>query len=170
MQTDLKQTLALILANQAVIMEYIDEHSQMDIIIRQTKQVAINLTKVVPKKEMKPIKNLKDVNDIYNFWNGSGIIKHQVIADHSSAIQSALKNYSVGNIICAIDNFSTVCNSDEYHNYSKRPLKDFLRNYLLKFIDSAKPLDNYKVNNGRKNNQSAIITNEDQANFTSKFN
>lgn len=165
-----KQTLAFIInLNSQILKNQINDitinltheyFKNSKVLIDDCVEVVNKLSKVV---EAKPIKNLEDVNLVFNHWNHPKInlTHHRVIADHSSAINVALKNYTVQEINLAIANFSIVCNNDLYHDYRKRPLKDFLKNYLLKFIESADPLTNFRKKvYGNQKTQSAIISNE----------
>lgn len=180
MNKDLKQTLAFMInLNSQILQNQVDasngiltvkglDHSQ--ILINDCVEVIGKLTK---ESTRKPIKNLEDVNLVFNYWNHPKInlLSHRVISDHSSSIIIALKNYSIEEINLAIGNFSIVCNSDLYHDYRKRPLKDFLKNYLLKFIESANPLENFrKKDYGNKTNQSAIISDEEREAISAQFN
>lgn len=88
----------------------------------------------------------QDINTIFDYWNSKGIIKHKELKeDTKKAIKKAIKNYSIDEIIQAIDTYSDILKSNYYFNY-KWNLKDFLNrnNAISTFMEDGSNKANYE--------------------------
>lgn len=165
MNKDLKQTLSLILANQSLIMQNMYEINSNDELldqgINQTKLAVVKLTK--EDKIISEECGNADLNNVFLWWNiQEGLQPHRKIAPHISSIKVALKVEGIEEIKRAIVNYrDVVCDDDYFFNY-KWSLKDFLNRGLLKFLDSADPLNNHKANNGRKETTKSSVGVEEE--------
>lgn len=91
------------------------------------------------------------VKDIYisvlEHWNSKNIINHTLQGTIGNKIQKAvdkrLKDGTLEDIKKAIDNYFTVLMDDKYYWTHRWTLPDFLARGYDKFIDQAKPLDNF---------------------------
>ena len=64
-----------------------------------------------------------------------------------TAINARLRDYSLEEILKAIDNYATILKSDKYWFTHKYPLADLMRDKdLRKFLDEADPFNNYAKN------------------------
>ncbi|MCF3941593.1 hypothetical protein [Oceanobacillus alkalisoli] len=85
------------------------------------------------------------VRDLFNHYLSKNIIKHIKITNAiRSAIKARLRDYSVEQLIQAIDNYAIVYSSDDYWFTHKYTLADLMRDKdVRKFIDEAEPLNNF---------------------------
>jgi phage replication O-like protein O len=91
---------------------------------------------------------LNPYNPLFEHWNSKGIIVHRKLTEKMERkIKTALKDYTEGEILQAIDNYATVVKSKEYYWTHQWTLEDFLARGLAKFIDAAHPLTNFLVKN-----------------------
>ena len=63
-----------------------------------------------------------------------------------SALKAKLKDYTEEEIAQAITNYAKVLDGTEYFFKYRWTLKDFLNRGLEKFLQAARPLDNFRVN------------------------
>src|SRR5699024_10106903 len=89
---------------------------------------------------------------LFNYWNEKEIIKHrkrtQAMESH---INARLQEYSVDELKKAIDNYSLVLRSDDYYWTHKWTLQDFMKpSNVVRFVDDADPLSNFKSNKKEK--------------------
>lgn len=98
------------------------------------------------------------INDIFDYWNSKGIIKHRTINQQmKSHIKARLKEYTVDELKKAILNYSTVLNNDEYYWTHKWSLQDFMKpNNVTRFVDEAEPLINF-LKKSKRSGASRII-------------
>lgn len=102
---------------------------------------------------------LKDVEDIFDYWNCKGIIKHKNITPViKKEIIKILKKYSAEEVKQAIDLYSEILKSEFYFSY-KWSLSDFLKrnNGISTFMEEGSNKANYeewksknKLNNDTK--------------------
>lgn len=83
---------------------------------------------------------------LFDFWNAQGIIVHKNMNGSESTLKAKLKQYTEEEIAQAIVNYKKVLDSDEYFFKYRWTLKDFLNRGLERFLSSAHPLQNFKVN------------------------
>ena len=65
-------------------------------------------------------------------------------------LQAALKDRTQEEILCAIDNYSTVLKSDDYFWSHEWTLEDFISRGLDKFTEEAHPLTNFLKDKGKE--------------------
>ncbi len=89
---------------------------------------------------------------LFNYWNEQGIIKHRKMNQAmQSHINARLQEYSLDELKQAINNYSTILNSDDYYWTHKWSLQDFMKpNNVTRFVDEAEPFDNFKSNKSTK--------------------
>jgi hypothetical protein len=85
-----------------------------------------------------------NIYTIFDFWNEQEIIVHRSIDKFKSAINSALKSYSLDEIKEAIINYKEILSSSEYWWNYKWTLKEFLQRGLDKFLTVNKPFENFR--------------------------
>jgi hypothetical protein len=105
-------------------------------------------------KESK-VNKTKEIDTVFNHYLSKEIINHQKLTEPmKSGIRGRLKDYSLDQILKAIDNYSTVLNGDEYYFSHKYPLADLMRDKdLRKFLDESDPLSNFLRNKQAKGKQ-----------------
>lgn len=88
---------------------------------------------------------------LFNYWNEQGIIKHRKMNQAmQSHINARLQEYSFDELKKAIENYSTVLSNDDYYWTHKWSLQDFMKpNNVIRFVDEASPLSNFKSNKTR---------------------
>lgn len=119
------------------------------------------------------IKNNKDkyivaFTKIFELWNSKKIIVHTKITDKMvKAYEKALKEYDNNEIVEAIENYSSVINSDFYYSY-KFSIEAFLKqgNGMSRFVNNGDVYINYLENKkaptgigGNKNKANSSICN-----------
>lgn len=89
---------------------------------------------------------------IFQHWNEQGIIKHRKMNQAmKSHINARLEEYSVDELKKAIENYSFILNSNSHYWTHKWSLQDFMKpNNVIRFVDEAEPLNNFKSNQTRK--------------------
>jgi hypothetical protein len=175
MNKELKQTLALILDNQRLIMSYLIPTTlpseDLEAAIEQTQLLVIELN-----KEKEPASNkmtaTSSENTIFNCWNDKKKWHtHAKIQPHLKAIRSQLNaGHSEMDICGAILNYIEIVEDERYFYSHKSSLKDFMSRHLLNFLDTADPTNNYRRSNGNKPTQQTIISNEAKEREFDKFN
>jgi phage replication O-like protein O len=104
-------------------------------------KVTVTVTKTVTKKDIYK----ENINKVFTHWNSKNIIKHKQLNDGiERKINSALKSFTVEEIITAIDNYYLILNGDDYFFKYKWTLSDFLQRGLEKFMDKGTAESNYK--------------------------
>ena len=109
------------------------------------------------KKEIKE-ECSKDIKTIFDCWNSKGIIKHKTLSPViKKAIEKALKNYKLDQIVQAINTYSEILNSQFYFNY-KWSLSDFLnrKNGISTFMEEGSNKINYEEWEKNKSNISKL--------------
>ncbi|MCK9325565.1 MAG: hypothetical protein M0P69_08695 [Bacteroidales bacterium] len=89
------------------------------------------------------------IYSVFDHWNSKGIILHREMSKKLQGhINARLENYSVEEIMAAIDNYDTVLKGEEYFFSYKWSLEEFLTrgNGLIKFLPESDPLTNYLKN------------------------
>jgi predicted phage replisome organizer len=95
-------------------------------------------------------KNRLDKNNkIFTHWLNQNIYKHKKNT-FESQIRTALKKYSLEEILTAITNYGIIVNGEEYYWSYKWTLGDFLKRGLDKFMDLDTAKENYRAN-GKSN-------------------
>ena len=112
------------------------------------------------KSKKKQIKEdcSKDIKTIFDCWNSKGIIKHKTLSPViKKAIEKALKNYKLDQIVQAINTYSEILNSQFYFNY-KWSLSDFLnrKNGISTFMEEGSNKINYEEWEKNKSNISKL--------------
>lgn len=109
-----------------------------------------NRTELEQKENLKE----KDIYTVFAHWNEKEIIIHRELTDKLKGhINARLENYTLEEILAAIDNYATVLKGDEYFFNYKWSLEEFLTrgNGLIKFLSASDPLANYlKSKNSQK--------------------
>ena len=106
------------------------------------------------------INNTKEyIYILFDYWNEKEIIKHrkktQAMESH---INARLQEYSVDELKKAIDNYSLVLKSNDYYWTHKWTLQDFMKpSNVIRFVDDADPLNNFKSNKKEKINKKGGI-------------
>lgn len=91
----------------------------------------------------------KDIYTVFAHWNEKEIITHRELTGKLRGhINARLENYSLSEILAAIDNYDTILKGDEYFFSYKWSLEEFLTrgNGLIKFLPDSDPLTNYLKN------------------------
>jgi Domain of unknown function (DUF4373) len=103
-------------------------------------------------KESK-VNKTKEIDTVFQHYLSKNIVNHQKITEPmKSAVRGRLKDYSLEQILKAIDNYSTVLDGDEYYFSHKYPLADLMRDKdLRKFLDESDPLNNFLKNKTQHN-------------------
>ena len=90
-------------------------------------------------KPAEPTTN-EDENEIFEYWNTKGLVKHKKINKNiSEAISKALKEYEIDDILDAIDNYEEVVHDQTYFFDTIWPLDKFLKqqNALPEFLNEG---------------------------------
>ena len=90
--------------------------------------------------------NTIQIHSLFDFWNEQKIIVHKTMNGSESALKAKLKDYTEEEIKQAITNYAKVLDGTEYFFKYRWTLKDFLNRGLEKFLQAARPLDNFRVN------------------------
>ncbi|MDY0218964.1 MAG: hypothetical protein RBR14_06430 [Candidatus Cloacimonas acidaminovorans] len=99
---------------------------------------------------MKEDKLNKAKTIIFEAWNNAGIIKHRKLSQKAEVkIKSALKDYTIDEILTAIKNYGIIVNDDAYFFNYRWSLEDFLARGIQKFLDDA-CYDNFRKNKTKK--------------------
>jgi Domain of unknown function (DUF4373) len=103
-------------------------------------------------KESK-VNKTKEIDTVFHHYLSKNIVNHQKITEPmKSAVRGRLKDYSLEQILKAIDNYSTVLDGEEYYFSHKYPLADLMRDKdLRKFLDESDPLNNFLKNKKQPN-------------------
>lgn len=112
----------------------------------------------------------KDIKTIFDFWNSKGIINHKTLSPAiKKAIDKALKNYKLDEVVQAINIYSEILNSQFYFNY-KWSLSDFLnrKNGISTFMKEGSNKVNYEEwkKGERKNGNTKGNITKDRGRFT----
>jgi hypothetical protein len=93
--------------------------------------------------------SLNPIYTVFDHWNSKGIIAHRELTNKLKGhINARLENYTLEEILAAIDNYATVLKGEEYFFSYKWSLEEFLTrgNGLIKFLSTSDPLTNYLKN------------------------
>jgi len=104
---------------------------------------------LLPNEWTKKLSQPKEVGireqEIFDFWNEMDIMKHKDIGRYHPHIKAALNKYSISELKKAIQNYAIILKSpDEYRWDWTWPLDHFLTRGLERFLDIAKPLENFR--------------------------
>ncbi len=89
--------------------------------------------------------NRENIYSIFNHWNSKSIITHRKLTDKMRGhINAKLDNYSVDEIIQAIDNYYQVLRGDEFFFSYRWKLDEFLIRGFEKFLTENDPFSNYR--------------------------
>jgi len=88
--------------------------------------------------------NVKNINNIYSHWINQNIIQHKQNI-YTAQIFTALKTYSIDEIITAITNYAIILHGEEYYWSHKWTLGDFLKRGIDKFMDLDIAKNNYRL-------------------------
>jgi DNA-binding Lrp family transcriptional regulator len=95
--------------------------------------------------------NNNNIYTVYDFWNTQRIIVHKKLTDKiKRKITTILKDYSLKETNGAIANYSKVLLGDEYYWTYRWTLVEFLQRGIDKFVDEARPLENFRKNKGKQ--------------------
>jgi len=96
---------------------------------------------------------------LFNYWNEKEIIKHRKMNQAmQSHINARLEEYSIDELKKAIDNYSTILQSDNYYWTHKWSLQDFMKpNNVARFVDESEPLSNFKSNKTTNDNENGKV-------------
>jgi len=107
-----------------------------------------------PKKkkeeEEEEEEELKNKQKIYQWWQAmEHLPKHKPPAPHEKGMTKALEAYSLEEIQQAISNYNAVMGLPKEYWFSyKWALGEFCSRGVIKFTDSVKPLENFKIKGG----------------------
>ena len=108
--------------------------------------------------------NEENIIAIFDHWNSKEIILHRKLSDKMRGhINARLGDYSIDEIIAAIDNYDTVLRGDEYFFSYRWKLDEFLLRGLEKFLTESKPLVNFlkdKQPNGQRSHEDKVLVDE----------
>ncbi|CAN7220741.1 DUF4373 domain-containing protein [Rossellomorea sp. LjRoot5] len=92
------------------------------------------------------------INKIYNHYLSKNVINHKKLTNEiKNEVRARLKDYSVDELIKAIDNYSLVFFSNLHYFDHKYPLGDLMREKSIsKFLDESDPINNFKDKNKEK--------------------
>lgn len=119
-----------------------------------------------PQVDNRRLLNNKELNNkelniytLFEHWQSKDIIKHRSINQQmKSHINARLKEYSIDELKKAIDNYNDILKDDKYYWTHKWTLQDFMRpNNVSRFVDDARPLDNFKNNKKQSNKGPRLI-------------
>jgi hypothetical protein len=107
------------------------------------------------KVENSKVENSKEdleITKIYNHYLSKNVINHKKLTNEiKNEVRARLKDYSVDELIKAIDNYSLVFFSNLHYFDHKYPLVDLMREKSIsKFLDEADPINNFKDKNKEK--------------------
>jgi phage replication O-like protein O len=91
-------------------------------------------------------KRKKKYLTVFDHWNSKGIIKHRALtAKMERAINGRLREkYTLEDITRAIDNYAAVFSDPNCFFSYRWTLTDFLNRGLDRFVDDARPLENFR--------------------------
>ena len=89
--------------------------------------------------------NNKYIYTIFEHWNSKNIIKHRKVnKTMESHINARLEEYSLEELLKAIDNYKEVLSNDRYYWTYKWTLQDFMKpNNIVRFLDDSNPFDSF---------------------------
>jgi len=89
----------------------------------------------------------KNINYILDFWNKQNLQQHRLktVERHiKKGHWDIIADYDIEVVLKSIKNYSDIIKGDEYYFSFSWSLWDFIKRGLEKFIDDAKPFDNFK--------------------------
>ncbi|WLR44521.1 helix-turn-helix domain-containing protein (plasmid) [Bacillus carboniphilus] len=108
-------------------------------------------------------KYLKELNnDLSNYiysvlehWNSKGIIKHKKLNKKmESHIKARLEEYSLEEVLKAIDHYAEVLHSQDHYWTHRWTLQDFMKpNNMVKFLDESNPIETYRTKKQKQSYQ-----------------
>ena len=122
-----------------------------------------------------PVKNLSEIEEIFNFWNSKQIIIHKSLtAKAKGTINSKLKYYTSDEITQAIENYWEILSDDKYFFTYRWTLEKFLQSGFEQFKDIGIAKNNYlkRVKNGKPKKHfenERDYTDEDREKIRKKF-
>jgi len=95
--------------------------------------------------------NNNDKNDkeyiytVFNHWNSKKIIVHRKLNQKMrSHINARLQEYSLDELLTAIDNYNEVLKNDKYYWTHRWTLEDFMKpNNVVRFLDESEPFKTF---------------------------
>jgi len=107
--------------------------------------VAKTTTETVANTTTKKEINKENINKVFTHWNSKNIMNHNCLNERlNHKISGTLNNYTVEEILTAIDNYQLILEDDDYYFKYKWTLHDFLQRGLEKFLDKETAENNYK--------------------------
>jgi hypothetical protein len=94
----------------------------------------------------KNVKNDKeDIYTIFEHWKTKNIVTHKTLSDKmKSHINARLGDYSIQDLLKAIDNYHEVLMNERYYWSHRWTLQDFMKpNNVVRFVDSSKPFETF---------------------------
>jgi len=92
--------------------------------------------------------NINNIYSIFEYWNTKGNLtihkKGYAERKFKKRHLDAIADYSEEEILKAIDNYSHILESEKYFWSHRWTLDDFIIRGLDRFVDTAKPLENFK--------------------------
>jgi hypothetical protein len=88
-----------------------------------------------------------EIKYIYDYWNTKKIIEHRRLTDSmTTKINSILKDYTLDEVLDAIENYKTVLESKEHFWSHKYTLDEFMRQKdFIRFLSTSDPLANFRT-------------------------
>lgn len=109
-----------------------------------------------------------DTHEIYNYWNKQAIVVHKkCTVGMKKKIAAALKDYTVEEIKEAIKNYEEILHSPDYFWNYVWTLMDFCSRGIHKFLNEAKPYDNFFNKKLGEKSQKQVL--KDFENLKNKF-
>ncbi|MHB8780329.1 MAG: replication protein [Candidatus Geothermincolia bacterium] len=103
-------------------------------------------TKTSQQKMTTCIKTKDIYSPIFDYWNSKSIIKHRALTDRmQKALAASLKAFTAEEVCAAIDNYGVVLEDPKSFWNHRWTLQDFLKRGLDRFVDEARPLDNFRT-------------------------
>lgn len=92
-------------------------------------------------------KNDKDIYALYDHWNEQGIIKHKRMNQAmKSSTKARLEDYSIDELLKAIDNYTEILSSTKYYWTHKWTYQEFMKpNNVIRFLDEVDPKSNFST-------------------------
>lgn len=89
--------------------------------------------------------NTTDIYKIYDHWNSKKIIVHRKLNQKTrSHINARLQEYSLDELLTAIDNYDEVLKNDKYYWTHRWTLEDFMKpNNVVRFLDESEPFKTF---------------------------
>ena len=87
---------------------------------------------------------MNKINELFNYWNASGIMKHKVLDKNMhTVLKSVLEYYTLEDLMEAIELYKQVLYSDAHFYTYKFRIERFFRGPFRDFLPEADPLSRF---------------------------